>query len=309
MPNAGCETLLRGDSPVLVVTPHTGTALPDALRQHAAWLPVEGRLADPAGLLFQEAARRCGATLIGARYHPCVIDFMVSAQGPALSVDADRGGLCRTHTSRGESLYDADKPLTASEVDHRVEQLWRPFHRAVTDEIRRLRARHDHVLMLVPHASWWLSPFRAESMGRDCSIGTDHGKSCDRALVGALTESATVQGRSWVVNGNIADGFTAEHYGDPRAGLHVMNVEISGQWRIDCASEIDRAFEEPLESNALPAPRETNKRVTDTMLVPLLDRLERVLRSLPAVACTYGANDAEGAEGAQGGRNRGARQI
>src|SRR6516164_3078500 len=93
MTNPGCETLLRGDSPVLVVTPHTGTELPAALRQHAGWRPVEGRLADPAGLLFSDAARRCGASLIGARYHPCVIDFMVSAECPALSVGVDRGGL------------------------------------------------------------------------------------------------------------------------------------------------------------------------------------------------------------------------
>ena len=135
--------------------------------------------------------------------------------------------------------------------------------------------------MLVPHASWWLSPFRAESMGRDCSIGTDHGKSCDRALVGALTEAATAQGRSWVVNGNIADGFTAEHYGDPASGLHVMNVEISGQWRIDCALEIEQ----------------NSNRLTDTMLVPLLERFERVLSSLPAVACA-------GDEGSGGPRQR-----
>ncbi|WP_158511000.1 N-formylglutamate amidohydrolase [Paraburkholderia caribensis] len=288
MPNPACETLVRGDSPVLVVTPHTGTALPDALRQHAGWLPVEGRLSDPAGLLLMEAARRCGATLVGARYHPCAIDFMVSAQGPALSVGVDRGGLCRTHTSRGESLYESDRPLTAAEVDSRVEQLWRPFHRAVTGEISRLRAQHDHILMLVPHASWWLSPFRAESMGRDCSIGTDHGKSCDRALVTVLTELATATGRSWVVNGNIADGFTAAHYGDPAAGVHVIDVEISGQWRVDCASLVDRDFAEPPEGSGLPASRDVSASLTDTTMVPLIENFERVLRKLPAATAPDG---------------------
>lgn len=290
------ETLLRGDSPVLVVTPHTGTALPEALHRHAGWRPVEGRLADPAGLLFQHAARRCGATLVAAHYHPCVIDFVVSADG-ALSVGADRGGLCRTHTSRGESLYEADRPLTAAEVDSRIEQLWRPFHRAVADEIARLRARHDHVLMLVPHASWWLSPFRADSAGRDCNVGTDNGKACDRLLVAALTEAATAEGRSWVVNGNIADGFTAGHYGNPGSGIHVMNVEISGQWRLDCASQIDQAVSRPLDGGTFPASRVPDASLVDTSFAPLLKSLERVLRGLP------------GGAHANGGRHTGARQV
>lgn len=288
MSNPGCETLLRGDSPVLVVTPHTGTALPDALRQHTGWLPVEGRLSDPAGLLLMEAARRCDATLIGARYHPCAIDFMVSADGPALLVSVDRGGLCRTHTSRGESLYESDKPLTAAEVDDRVEQLWRPFHRAVVSEISRLRSQHEHILMLVPHASWWLSPFREKSMGRDCSIGTDHGKSCERALVTVLTESATATGRSWVVNGNIADGFTAARYGDPGGGVHVIDLEISGKWRVDCASEVDRAFGETTDGGGLSASRDLSPSLIDTTMMPLIRSFERVLRKLPATPDTSG---------------------
>jgi N-formylglutamate amidohydrolase len=247
---------------------------------------VEGRLADPAGLLFSDAARRCGASLIGARYHPCVIDFMVSAECPALSVGVDRGGLCRTHTSRGEALYEIDNPLTAKEVDERVEKLWRPFHHAVADEIRRLRSHHEHVLMLVPHASWWLSPFRAESMGRDCNVGTDHGKSCDRALVTVLTESATAEGRSWVVNGNIADGFAAEHYGDPEAGVHVMNVEISGAWRVDCATQVDLAFAEPREDGVLPRSHDIGTHTAGMTMVSLIETFERVLRGLSSTACT-----------------------
>ncbi|WP_159907768.1 hypothetical protein [Caballeronia humi] len=61
-------------------------------------------------------------------------------------------------------------------MDDRVQQLWRPFHRAVTDEIRRLGAQHEHLLMLVPHAGWWLSPFRAESAGRDCAGWRAHSR-------------------------------------------------------------------------------------------------------------------------------------
>jgi hypothetical protein len=45
-----------------------------------------------------------------------VIDFMVSADGSSWSDGVDRDGLCPTHKSLGEALYEPDEPLTAAEL-------------------------------------------------------------------------------------------------------------------------------------------------------------------------------------------------
>jgi N-formylglutamate deformylase len=242
MQTPGYRPTVRGDSPVLVITPHTGTAIPADLLRHPAWRPVQGRVADPAGMLLHEAAQRAGATLLAAHYHPCVIDFNVAADNRSLTPSLSRQGLCRTHTSRGEALYEPGSELSADEVEARIEQYWRPFHARIDEEIARLRALHEHVVLLVSHASFWLSPYRLQHGDLDCNIGTHRGESCDRRFVSALTDAVHAQGRSWVVNGKIADCFAAQHYGRPAEGVHAIEVEVAGGWRTDCMTRVDAAL-------------------------------------------------------------------
>ena len=245
MSTLGYEPVARGDAPILVVTPHTGSEIPADLLDHAAWQPIKGRLADPAGLLLQSVALEYGATVISGHYHPCVIDFNVAEDNRSLTPSLNRLGLCRTHTSRGEALYEKNAELSADEVAARVEKYWRPFHRCVANEIGRLRAMHEQVVVLVSHASWWLSPYRSQHGSVDFNIGTCTGLSSDRTLVKALTDAVQARGWSWVVNGKIADNFAAQHYGNPRAGVHVIEMEAAGRFRLECAARFDPMQADP----------------------------------------------------------------
>uniref|UniRef100_E1TIM1 N-formylglutamate amidohydrolase n=1 Tax=Burkholderia sp. (strain CCGE1003) TaxID=640512 RepID=E1TIM1_BURSG len=247
MQTPGYRPIIQGDAPVLVITPHTGTAIPDDLLRHPAWLPVQGRVADPAGMLLHEAAQRADATLVAAHYHPCVIDFNVAADNRSLTPSLSRQGLCRTHTSRGEALYESGAELNADEVEARVQRYWRPFHARIDEQIERLRAMHEHVVLLVSHASFWLSPYRLQHGDLDYNIGSHRGEACDRRLVSALTDAARAQGRSWVVNGKIADCFAAQHYGRPDEGIHAIEVEVAGRWRADCTAQLDSPTPESTE--------------------------------------------------------------
>lgn len=266
MQNLPYGQLTRGDSPVLVVTPHTGTSVPQALLVNPAWLPVDGRQADPFGALLQATARERGITCISALYHPCVIDFNVALDNRPLSARLNRIGLCRTHTSRGEALYAEGHEPSEAEVNARVKEFWKPFHAALSQEILRLRELHDHVLLLVSHASSWLSPYREQPGAAECNIGTNRGAACDRRLVATMTESAQAANRSWVVNGKLADAFIAQHYGMPMAGVHALEIEVAGRWRLDC------------EQRAIAS---AGARVDDGALAPALDALDAVLRTLP----------------------------
>lgn len=163
----------QGDSPVLVVTPHTGTSIPKELPVNPAWAPVEGRLADPFGAILHAAALKRGMTCVSALYHPCVIDFNVALDSRPLSSRLNRVGLCRTHTSRGEALYAEGREPSEADVNARVDLYWKPFHAAMTNKLRRLRSIHDNVLLFVSHASSWLSPYQDQPGAADSNIGTD----------------------------------------------------------------------------------------------------------------------------------------
>jgi N-formylglutamate deformylase len=273
MENLGCELMLRTDSPILVLTPHTGRRVPAELLEHEAWVPIEGRINDPAGLILQTAARQAGASLIAARYNPCFVDFNVPADNRSLEPGFGHLRVCRTYTARNEALYEAGSELSQNEIEARVEAYWRPFHALVAAEVQRLRRMHHNVLLLVSHASWWLSPFRLQPGALDCNIGTAMGKACDARLVGALTRTVQANGRSWVVNGQIADAFSARHYGKPADGIHAIEVEVAGRWRSDCATQC-----------ASDQGNGGSQTSTDSLalMVDILRSLEATLRDLPA---------------------------
>ncbi|WP_281248519.1 N-formylglutamate amidohydrolase [Paraburkholderia diazotrophica] len=215
----------------MVVTPHTGTMVPPDLLAHPAWEPVNGRLSDPGGKALGAVARKRGVTCLSAALHPCVIDLNVAANNTALSQRLNRLGLCRTHTSRGEALYLPGAEPSEAEVQRRVAEHWKPFQASILAELSRLRETHDNVLMLVSHAGAWLSPYRTQPGAADCNFGTNHGASSDRAIVSAITQAAQALERSWVVNGKLTDAFTAQRYGRPECGVHVVELEVAGRWR------------------------------------------------------------------------------
>lgn len=266
MQNMAYGQVFRADSPILVVTPHTGSGIPDELLVHPAWRDVLGRVADPAGLALRSAAQTCGVSCISALHHPCVIDLNLPSDDRALRRRIDHNALCRTHTARGEPLYEPGREPRDEELEARVDNYWRPFHAAVASELGRLRKQHDNVLLLVSHASFWLSPFRDQPGASDCNIGTHRGVSCDRQLVSALTAQVKAYGRSWVVNGRIADTFAAQHYGAPESGIHAMEIEIAARWRADVERQRRLGAE-----NAEP----------DTAFASALRALEDALRKLP----------------------------
>ena len=251
MQNLAYEQIFRSDLPILVVTPHTGTVVPADLLEYPAWVPVNGRLADPAGVQLQRAARSHAVSCIAAFVHPCAIDLNVASDVGELPKHLVHESLCRTHTSRGEALYPPGSEPTEAEISRRLCAYWQPFHAALNAEILRLRRMHENVLLLVSHASSWLSPYRDSPGVSDCNVGTNGGRSCDRRLVCALTRAVEAHGRSWVVNGKIADSFAARRYGLPASGIHVMEVEVAARWRaeLSLAKGSGRGCEDPAMSH------------------------------------------------------------
>ncbi|EEE05560.1 N-formylglutamate amidohydrolase [Burkholderia multivorans] len=230
------DRIQRGDRPVLVAAPHVGTAVPDELMRLPAWQSVRGSVADPAGERFLEAAARLRISSIAAHVHPCVIDVNAAADGQAVDSELGRSVLCRAHSPSGDGLYDEPGEPSLVEVSRRIQRYWLPYHDALRTELKRLRAVHGDVLLLVPHASSRLAPYRSPYRASDCNVGTNRGASCNRRLVTALTQAVQRSGRSWVVNGQFADSFAAQHYGCPADGIHVVEIEVAGTWRDDCVA-------------------------------------------------------------------------
>jgi formiminoglutamase len=59
------------------------------------------------------------------------------------------------------------------------------------------------------------------------NLGTNSGASCDDALTAAVEAACDASGRSRVTNGRFKGGWTTRHYGNPKDGVHAIQMELA----------------------------------------------------------------------------------
>jgi formiminoglutamase len=59
------------------------------------------------------------------------------------------------------------------------------------------------------------------------NIGTDNGTTCDPALTAAIERVCDGSGLSRVTNGRFRGGWITRHYGNPRSGIHAVQMELA----------------------------------------------------------------------------------
>jgi N-formylglutamate deformylase len=215
----------RGDSPIVLSMPHTGTFVPDDI---AAQLNATGRaLADTdwhihrlyAGLLPD-------ATTVRATFHRYVIDANRDPLGQSLYPGQNTTGLVPLTDFDGAQIWRTP-PDTAS-VAHRTNKFHAPYHAALLSELMRIHALHGVAILYDCHSIRSHIPFLFDGTLPDFNIGTYATTSCDAAVETAVTAICTrAAGYSCVTNGRFKGGWTTRHYGKPAHGIHAVQMELA----------------------------------------------------------------------------------
>lgn len=240
--------LHRGDAPLLISIPHNGTELPEAIAARLA--PESRRVPDTDWHLdrLYAFARELGASVLVPRYSRYVIDLNRAEDDASLYPGQNTTGLCPAVRFDGEPVYLDGQAPAPDEVAERVEAYWRPYHRALAEELQRLHAAHGRVVLWEAHSIRGTLPFLFEGRLPDLNLGTAGGASCASALQARLeTELAAQDGYDVVVNGRFKGGYITRHYGDPARGIDAVQLEISQRvymdedsfaWREDRAARL-----------------------------------------------------------------------
>lgn len=216
--------VVRGDSPLILGLPHTGTWLPD---------DVFARL-NPRGRLLLDTDWRIetlydglapGATTVRATFHRYVIDANRGPDDASLYPGQNTTGLVSTTDFDGVAIWD--QPPTPADVADRLARFHAPYHAALAAEIERVRARHGVAILYDCHSIRSTIPFLFEGVLPCFNIGTANGAACDPRVEAAAREICAATGRTWVVNGRFKGGWTTRHYGRPRDGVHAIQMELA----------------------------------------------------------------------------------
>lgn len=219
-------TLQRGDAPLLISIPHLGTHIPGELRP--LYTDVALTVADTDWHLdvLYDFARELGATLLGARVSRYVIDLNRPPNDESLYPGQTTTGLCPTETFRGEPIYQAGRAPDDKEKQRRVSLYWQPYHDVLAGELGRLRSEHPNVLLWEAHSIASTLPRLFDGKLPDLNIGTQDGRTAAPAIEAATVKAAASSSYTTVANGRFKGGYITRHFGNQRAGIHAIQLEM-----------------------------------------------------------------------------------
>ncbi len=224
--------------PLVFASPHSGRDYPaDFVAASRLDLPGLRRSEDSfVDELFAHAPA-CGAPLIRARFPRAFCDPNREAweldptmfAGPlppwvnttSARVGAGLGTIARIVAS-GEPIYRGK--LDFAEARARVEQCWQPFHDGLRALIETTQARFGHCLLIDCHSMPGLS--QARGPRADIVLGDAHGTACAPRVIRRMEACLSDLGFRVRRNDPYAGGYITRHYGRPREGCHVVQLEL-----------------------------------------------------------------------------------
>jgi len=179
-------TVTRGDAPLVVSLPHTGTDIPAEYEDGlvSPWLARKD--ADWWIERLYDFAVGLGATVIRTTISRTVIDVNRDPSGVSLYPGQATTELCPTTTFDGEPLYAPGAEPNAEEIAERRTRFFDPYHVALRAEIERLRAQHANIVVYDCHSIRSVIPRLFEGTLPHFNIGTNGGTSCAPALRDAV---------------------------------------------------------------------------------------------------------------------------
>jgi N-formylglutamate amidohydrolase len=131
----------------------------------------------------------------------------------------------------GQEIYHSR--LRVDEALHRIEWLYKPYHRALRGLVRRTGEAFGHAILIDCHSMPSSSVSREDGAKADIVLGDRYGTSCATLLIDLAEAALRGRGLTVVRNKPYAGGFITEHYGEPALGRHALQIEINRSLYMD----------------------------------------------------------------------------
>jgi len=235
-------------SPVVLSTPHAGRDYPLQLRAAlrvplAALRPLEDRHIDTVAI-----AARHSETLFVAERARAWIDLNRAEHERDPKLDDGARGMPQPQSAKlrsglglvprrvGSSGDIWQRRLSCEEVTARIRDDHRPYHAALEAALAAAKARFGVAVLLDVHS---MPPLGKPGIAPRIVLGDRFGRSASARFLGRLEGVARAHGIASAVNAPYSGGHVLERHGDPRRGIHAIQVEF------DRTLYLDERFDEP----------------------------------------------------------------
>jgi N-formylglutamate deformylase len=124
-----------------------------------------------------------------------------------------------------QEIYDQRIPV--DDALQRIESLYKPYHRALRRLFTRLHREFGTAVLVDCHSMPSTTGHRDERPRPEFVLGDRYGTSCVGVVAETVEKTLRTLGYTVSRNKPYAGGFITEHYGNPAAGLHAIQLEIN----------------------------------------------------------------------------------
>jgi N-formylglutamate amidohydrolase len=238
--------------PVVFNSPHSGNIYPPAFLSAARLDLAQLRRSEDSFVdeLFTGVVRR-GFPLMRAHFPRCYVDVnrepyeldprMFDGRLPSFANTRSMrvaGGLGTVARVVGDAQEIYHQRIPVDDALRRIEGLYKPYHRALRRLVTRVHRDFGTAILVDCHSMPSLAGSRDERPRADIVLGDRYGTSCVAGVTDVVETTLHDLGYSVSRNKPYAGGFITEHYGNPPAGLHAIQLEINRALYMD-----ERQFE------------------------------------------------------------------
>jgi len=226
-------------APLLLTSPHSGRDYPASFLASSRLDPVAIRRSEDSFVeeLFASAPS-LGVPLLAANFpraycdvnreawelDPTMFEDSLPAYVNAASprVTAGLGTIARI-VGNGEPIYR--QKLRFADAAARIASCWHPYHQELQRLIDATMQKFGVCLLIDCHSMPGIAGPRG-AKPPDVILGDVHGTSCAAQMSSFIEGKLTQQGLRVRRNDPYAGGFITRHYGRPRDGVHVLQLEF-----------------------------------------------------------------------------------
>jgi N-formylglutamate deformylase len=137
------------------------------------------------------------------------------------------GGLGTVARVVGDAQEIYDQRIPVDDALGRIENLYKPYHRSLRRLLTRIHNEFGAAVLVDCHSMPSTAGAKEDRPRADVVLGDRYGTSCVAPV--AEVVDAALRDLGYVVSRNkpYAGGFITEHYGNPAAGLHSIQLELN----------------------------------------------------------------------------------
>ncbi|MBJ7538680.1 N-formylglutamate deformylase [Marinomonas transparens] len=253
---------LKGDTPLLISMPHSGVNVPSeivaGLTEQAQKLPDTDWFIPE---LYGDLAS-LGVSCIKANYSRYVIDLNRPVDDKPLYTTKTTGLFPDILFDESPVFKESVAP-SAAQRSYYKSAIWQPYHSAIATELARLKAKFGYAILLDAHSIAAQVPMLFEGTLPDFNWGTNQGQSCSVALLESAQNCLSSQ-YSQVANGRFKGGYITRHFGQPRSGIHAIQLELSQATYLN--DELAKQSTYQLDDSTLPVIQQQLQALVEALL-------------------------------------------